>query len=195
MKSKIVLLLLVISTVIFLSGCIDMTIDSKVGRDGNLNHYNIKLEMDSMTYHLINEDGTFQELKEDVEQMGGTYRETWGQGTVTVISEFDNVNPEVIGVTSRIEDGYMVYENRLANDISQTAPGFTVTYYLEMPGTIIETNADLVSENNAQWNIAGPRQLDTIYAKSEIPTMPMPGASVLMLIIGIFGLVLIKYRN
>ncbi|MCS3924113.1 hypothetical protein [Methanosalsum natronophilum] len=192
MKSKIVLLILVLSTVLLLSGCVDMTIDSKIDRDGNINHYDIKLEMDSITYDLINEE---EPLEQEVERMGGTYSETWEEGTVTVIMEFDNADPEIIEVTSRVENGYLVFEDKLASDRLQMYSGFTLTYNLEMPGPIVETNADVVSENTAQWNISGPGELETIYAKSEIPTIPMPGAYVLILILAVFGLALIKYRH
>ncbi len=49
------------------------------------------------------------------------------------------------------------------------AMGGAIRYSLEMPGKIIESNANIVKGNKATWYITKPI---TIYAVSEIPTIP-----------------------
>lgn len=51
--------------------------------------------------------------------------------------------------------------------------GFALHYYLEMPGKIVETNANTIEDNKAEWHLTGADAFNTrIYAKSEIPAIP-----------------------
>jgi hypothetical protein len=50
----------------------------------------------------------------------------------------------------------------------------TVHYYLEMPGKIVESNADTIADTRAEWHLSGLDAFSTtIYARSEVPLRPL----------------------
>jgi len=48
----------------------------------------------------------------------------------------------------------------------------TIHYYLEMPNDIIDSNANAVSENKAEWHMLKASQMREVYAKCETPRLP-----------------------
>jgi len=70
-------------------------------------------------------------------------------------------------------------------------------YYLEMPGKIIESNADKVDNNKAEWHLQGNRAFSKpIYAVSELPAFSIPGFDIILAFFGIiFSLILINRKT
>ena len=53
----------------------------------------------------------------------------------------------------------------------------TLDYYLTMPGKIVDSNANVVNGNKAEWHLSGKDLSNMkIYAKSEVPATPGFGA-------------------
>jgi hypothetical protein len=66
--------------------------------------------------------------------------------------------------------------------------GITLDYYLEMPGKILDSNAETVKDNKAEWHAIGSEIYNTkIYAKSEVPLLS--GFSSIIAIIAITSLI------
>lgn len=64
--------------------------------------------------------------------------------------------------------------------------GVGLHYYLEMPGKIVDTNANTVNGNRAEWHLTGTDVFTTeIYAKSEVPALALPGFGVLAALAGL----------
>ena len=61
---------------------------------------------------------------------------------------------------------------------SSVPASFGVDYYLTMPGPVVESNADAVDGNTAEWHATGSEAFSEtrIYAESDAPTIaPVPG--------------------
>ena len=70
-------------------------------------------------------------------------------------------------------------------------------YYLEMPGAIVESNADYVDGNKAEWHLSGVDAFTIpISAKSEVPALPIPtpGFSGILAMVSIIGAIVIFSR-
>lgn len=65
--------------------------------------------------------------------------------------------------------------------------GITFNYYLEMPGKIVDSNANQVNGNKAEWHLTGKTMTGmNLYAKSEVP-VAVPGFEALLAVAGIFA--------
>ncbi|MDI6898116.1 hypothetical protein [Methanocella conradii] len=63
----------------------------------------------------------------------------------------------------------------------------TFNFYLEMPGKIVDSNANVVKDNKAEWHLTGKTMSGMkMYAKSEIPTS-VPGFEGILAIASIFA--------
>lgn len=180
-----------ILAIMFVSGCLTETTDVKIDGNGEVEQYNVKLETNSDVYGMINslleENGT--SLQEVMESQGCTYKEVWDKGNVTIIT---SGLPKENNVTVTKTDEYIIYEEDIAGDEEDMAvdeeemavdeeemagdeeemagDGFLVKhYYLEMPTDIIESNADVVNGNKAEWHMK-ENKIRNIYAKSKVPT-------------------------
>ena len=66
--------------------------------------------------------------------------------------------------------------------------GITLDYYLEMPGKILDSNAETMKDNKAEWHATGADVFTTkVYAKSEVPLLP--GFTSIIAIIAITSLI------
>ena len=74
--------------------------------------------------------------------------------------------------------------------------GVSLHYYLEMPGKIVDTNANTVNGNKAEWHLTGTDVFTTeIYAKSEVPALALPGFSALAALAGLACALVCLYRK
>lgn len=65
--------------------------------------------------------------------------------------------------------------------------GITFNFYLEMPGKIVDSNANQVNGNKAEWHLTGKTMTSmNLYAKSEVPAAA-PGFEAVLAIAGIFA--------
>jgi len=72
-----------------------------------------------------------------------------------------------------------------------------VHYYLEMPGKIVESNANTITDNKAEWHLSGLDAFSTkIYARSEVPLLPsIPGFAGTSAILGVLAVAAIVLRR
>lgn len=209
MKSKIIIGVAILATVLMVSGCLTTTVDSKVNRDGSIEKYSLQMEMGSYMYEMLNNAGE-QSLKETVEARGGTYSEEWNKGNVTITMLLNNPDPESLNVTSEVQGDYIIYKDEITAGMMDQAQDETSSdydmdmgelenpikqhYYLEMPGKIVESNADVVDGNKAEWHMVESGDSRPVYAKSEIPSNSIPGFSSIMGIIALLGLILVTRK-
>ncbi|PQV43367.1 hypothetical protein [Methanohalophilus euhalobius] len=208
MRSKSIIGVAILAMVLMVSGCLTITVDSKVNKDASIEKYSLQMEMGSNMYDMLNNAGE-RTLKETAEERGATYTEEWNRGNVTIIMAFNNPGPESINVTSEVQGDYIIYRDNITADLIDRAMDETTSdystnlldaespikkhYYLEMPGEIVDSNADVVNGNKAEWNMVEAGDSRPIYAKSEIPLLP--GFSSLMGIIVLLGLIFVTSRR
>lgn len=200
MKSRYVLIGL-ISLSMLLCGCISTKVYTKVGKDGVIERYRVEMTINSLFYTGLKEYAKSQGYSSVKDYMIAnfskmlkgeiSYDERWEKDQVTIIVEAKNAIPQP---NSRIkiskEGNYLIFRDLSfkSNESSNMSKAFLGTlrldYYLEMPGKIVDSNANVVRENKAEWHLTGTDALNTeIYAKSEVPSIPG-----MELAIGILGL-------
>lgn len=208
MKSKIIIGVVILAMVLMVSGCLTTTVDSKVNKDGSIDKYSLQMEMGSYMYDILNNAGE-QTLKETAEERGATYTEEWNRSNVTITMAFNNPDPESINVTSEVQGDYIIYRDNITAGLIDRAMDETTSdydiemgelespikqhYYLEMPGEIVDSNADVVNGNKAEWHMVEAGDSRPVYAKSEIPLLS--GFSSLMGIIVLLGLIFVTSRR
>ncbi|MBT8508720.1 hypothetical protein AZH53_09915 [Methanomicrobiaceae archaeon CYW5] len=204
-KKIIVSLLLLVLAVVFTCGCFTATVHSTVESDATISYYRMDVETTQFVYNMVKEqakeDGysSVQSymLAESENQGDFKYSESWDGDTVTMSFESTAILESDDADKLRIEkvDGMMVYEDSrfatneeidTSDDYSKAMlSGIGVHYYLEMPGTIVESNADIVDGKKAEWHLSGSDAFSTpIQATSEIPTLPVSGFTGLLAIAG-----------
>jgi len=203
-----------------LAGCLTMDVHVKVNPDASVGSYTVTMNMTSAAYTVLTESAHaagYQNLREQLtaEAAGGgsalTYSEQWGRESVTVVLEADGPIRSVNGTQWKIQrsDGTMVYEDArlLSGRIHDAAAGedrystamisaLKVHYYLEMPGRIVESNANTIADNRAEWHLSGLDAFSTtIYARSEVPLLAIPGFAASGALLGILAAAMVVLRR
>ncbi|MFW6186298.1 MAG: hypothetical protein ACOC5C_06410 [Halobacteriota archaeon] len=205
MRCRLILGLIIVVAIV-VSGCMTVSIHSKVNKDGDIDNYRMVINTSSMVYSILSEQAKeegYASLRESFmsnvsEEMEGkvTYDEEWSGDSVSIIVESKGQPLEGGKLSIYKEGDYLVYDDstfssedgqeELNEYGKQMLSGFALHYYLEMPGKIVEANANTIEDNKAEWHLTGADAFDArIYAKSEIPTIP--GFEVLM---GLFALMI-----
>ncbi len=213
MKLRI-LLIGIILTAILISGCISLKVHTKVNKNGIIDDYKIEMTMNSMLYGILKEHAKkqgYSSLREYFlanfsKILSGqiTYNEKWKDDEVTIIIDAKNVKPSPNSKIKIYREGnYIVFRDATFKSEKQSneskfggafLPGFRLDYYLEMPGKIVDSNANVVKDNKAEWHLTGTDALNAeIYAKSEVPSMP--GFELLVGVLGLIGAMEITRRN
>lgn len=188
MKTLPLLLIILLVAVTVLAGCVSISVYTRVDADGMIDQYRQEVTTNAYVYSLLeasaNQSG-YSSVEEYWKAEGITsgdipltYREEWDNDNVTMIFESSEpISPDTLeDVTITRTDGFLVFEQEseaAVSDENLTAgleEVFAISYYLEMPGPIIESNADLVEDNSAEWhyNTSGYEGY-YMYAKSELP--------------------------
>lgn len=143
------------------------------------------MEMGSYMYEMLN-NAEDQSLKETAEERGATYTEEWNKGNVTITISYENPDPETINANSEVQGDYIIYRDDLMDqaedvtnsdydmDMEELENQIKKHYYLEMPGDIVESNADVVNGNKAEWHMIESEDSRPVYAKSEVSSNPLP---------------------
>ena len=196
---KIILHIFVLLMVLA-SGCITLSVDSKVNKNGEIVQYDMTIDTNSYVYSLLNsqasEDG--KTLRESVVAKGGQYEEVWDGDNVKI--SIKGLPPE--NAYAEKDGDYLTYRDPMKNFSSryQNAPEdtfgrngaadslFKIHYYLEMPGEIVDSNADFVDGNKAEWHMVNAASIRDIYAKSKVPLLPGfgPSGALLALLVAAF---------
>ncbi|AKB28078.1 hypothetical protein MSSIT_1359 [Methanosarcina siciliae T4/M] len=161
-----------------------MSFESKVNRDGEIVQYNMIIDTNSFVYGMLNsqdsEDG--ESLRESVTSKGGNYKEEWDGDNVRII--ITGLSPEK--AYTEISGDYLIYKDPigdLASDYENDEEdlfgmneamdsAIKIHYYLEMPNEIIDSNADFIDGNKAEWHMVNANSIRDIYAKCEVPLLP-----------------------
>lgn len=150
---------------VLMSGCISLTTHVKINDKGEIEEYIRSMNTSSQIYGMINqqsinEDGIL--LKERVTSQGGTYREIRDGDSVQIIIT------GLIGENATINFGddnkTYIFRDIVVSDkekepeednpfFDEEEMSIKYHYYLEMPSNIIESNADTVSGNKAEWHM------------------------------------------
>ncbi|MBP2145539.1 hypothetical protein J2129_000993 [Methanofollis sp. W23] len=180
---------------ILVSGCFTMDVHAAAHEDGTVSDYRIEFTTSSFAYNLIKENAKengYANVREYIEAEAGntsiSYNETWDDDSVTLtIQCSDPLLPDAPKWVVTKEDGYLVYKDmRFLDedeeiDASDKLTGAmlsscTLHYSLEMPGEIVESNANTFNGKSAEWHLTGSDIFEVpIYAKSEVPTPSIPG--------------------
>lgn len=139
-------------------------------------------------------------LAKSVDQKNVIYSESWDKERTKFTMTFERNDPFSPAVDSKLKiqkiDNAIVYQDETFFNPSETKStstresnqfftkeqsdnmakmmlsGITLDYYVEMPGKILESNADIITDNKAEWHVTGGDITNTkIYAKSEIPLL------------------------
>ncbi len=217
-KVSAVLVVIALSVLLLSSGCVQTAIHSRVQPDGTVSDYRVTLNTSSAVYRLLaqsateegysslremfSDPGYYRKDGEGSDLFGGDtnfeYDEVWSGDSVRLV--FKNQAPMKPDAESGLRiyrDGeYLVYRHAM-NAPSQQAESeysgmassmFPLDYYLEMPGTIVDSNANTIQGNTAEWHTAlGGPGVTEIYAKSELPPS-LPGFTCIQGIAGVLGL-------
>lgn len=203
-----------------IAGCLTMDVHVKVNPDASVGSYTLTMNMTSAAYSLLTQSAHasgYQNLREQLSAEGAgsgamKYSEQWGPDSVTVTLEADgpigSVNQSGWSITK--SDNFMVYEDSrlVSGRVHDAAAGedrystamisaLTVHYYLEMPGKIVESNANTITDNKAEWHLSGLDAFSTkIYARSEVPLLPsIPGFAGTSAILGVLAVAAIVLRR
>lgn len=223
---KIVILIAILSLIILISGCLGISMYTKVQKDGDISDMKIEINTTSYVYGLIQSSAQQQGYSTVKEYMlsnvskeygsnsisGNTfdYNEEWSgdnvKMTLTAKGSFKPSDPMKI-----YKDGnYMIFEyittatptptptptpnpyGYYFNDSAFSGmsdamlSSITFNFYLEMPGKIVDSNANVVNGNKAEWHLTGKTMSGMrMYAKSEVPATP--GFEAILAIAGIFA--------
>lgn len=200
---------------ISISGCISYEVHNKVKADGSIYPCTISITTNQYVYGLwvanAQKEG-YSSIKEQINSQNNnvfSYNEKWDGDSVTISLEalqpVISLDQSILNIQKEGEF-LVVRDNRLMNDEynddynSEDNPyteaflsGMSGHYYLEMPGDIVESNANVVDKNKAEWHLTGMDIFTTsFYAKSKLPTgiekyWPILVLIVLFIVI-IFGL-------
>lgn len=204
--STIVGSLVLIFAVVGASGCLAIEEHVKVSGDGSIEEFRISMNMSKELYLLLLENTTSNSLCGDIEKNADEQVELTcdekinGNQAIIVITAKD-IKPEnksgsadsddsiLDGIRVYKEGDYLVYEDytwldeeesKESEDWGEFASLITLDYYLEMPGKIVDSNANIVNGNKAEWHMNGNQMGKVkIYAKSEVPKGICGPASVL----------------
>ncbi|AIG98497.1 MULTISPECIES: PGF-CTERM sorting domain-containing protein [Archaeoglobus] len=204
---RLMILFLLVGLAVVLSGCATLSVHSKVNKDGSVESYKLVINTSSFVYGLLAEGAKkegYESLRESFlseipEEMRDkvSYDEVWSGDQVSIIIEArDYVPADDDKVKIRKENGFLIYEDlSFASENNQTSSNelgnallssFSLHYYLEMPGKIVESNANVVKDNKAEWHLTGASAFNTrIYAKSEVPGIP--GFEAALAIVGLLA--------
>lgn len=194
----IVVSLFLILVVVSISGCVDIEQHIKVSKDGTIKEFKISTNMSKEVYLMLLEDSPSNSLcgkfPEEI-----TCKERVSGNQAIVVLTIENVKPEDLArytdnafrIKIYKEGDYLIYEDysSFGEDSGEFGSLITVDYYLEMPGKIVESNADIVEGNKAEWHMNADQMTRIkIYAKSEIskgiwgPALIILGLTLLLLL-------------
>jgi len=196
---------------LLICGCFTMDTQVRVGADGLVQDYQVGITMNQYVYGMmmsgVEQNGQTSLREAFSDEYGAkenlfSYEEEWtgDDVTITVTSKAPFSVDDKEKLTIRREGNYLIYEDSLFVSEEQSAysdnpmanamySGMGSHYYLEMPGKIIESNANVVEGNKAEWHITGPAVFSTAYyAKSEVPAFVVPN---LVWLVGLIVLILL----
>lgn len=181
-------LAIALALLVGLAGCAQISIDSTVTADGEIEEYNMVINTSTTVYGFLNEDAK----EEGYDDIGEMWQDDLDEEDVSSFNYSEEIDGDEVTMRFQLEgwtpdsdsnisieksDGTMVYEdvtwvNESAEEgeNSEMLSGMVVQYRLTMPGEITDSNADEVDGNTATWTETGHDAMtdNRIYAESEI---------------------------
>ena len=178
---KLIVLILLLITMVAFSGCISGEINTKVNKDFSGTR-SVHLEMTQLAYNYMKESLSMDNFEDSPGIKLAKYEKSTEDGNIIldIVFKVDDMNDlETVKVYKN--DKTLIFEDTLfgkvgtdkANDV-----GISLDYTLEMPGEIIDSNADYADGKKVVWSSYYPT---TIRAESKVPAIP--GFSVVSLFI------------
>lgn len=177
-------------TAFFGSG-ITITIHTEVGKDGTIQSYEMQMNMSqtmfarfrsnikSAGYSSIEEQFVSGWSANGTKSFGHDYKKARHGNLVTITFSLKNYNTsDTTGVWVGKENGTISYaDNRFYSPKSASASsewnGYTLNYFLTMPGNITTSQSNRTHGTTAEWHLTGGQIARTpIIAKSKIPDDP-----------------------
>ena len=210
MEYQRLLLAVFVGILVLASGCVDMAFTTSVNSAGDVDKFQIQLNMTTAMYAMLDGMATqsgslsFKDAMQHPRNATGTtqgfdVQEVWdkesGRVKVTLTAR-DLAALEETNYLSVNRDGdYLIFRHDLSSSTAPTQQSFenpfanemesmfTVSYYLTMPGEIVDSNADSVRGNQAEWHRTTTK-MPSIYAKSKVSVLP----SLLFIGLGAMGI-------
>lgn len=198
-----------LATLVLLAGCASITATSNVAPDGTLTKHQISATMGQNTYSRLDERADRQGYESFCAQLEDRYNESnYDRLSCTKSAQNGNVSVELTlrgyspPADSRIRvtetDENLTYVDTLESDFDLTRA--RLTYTVQMPGKIYETNADALTDDNrtAKWTVGEDEQLPArVYAESTIdpgllgslPSINLRTVGVTLGVLGLLGYV------
>jgi len=178
---------------LFITGCVTIDEHVKVNKDGEIEDFWVSVT--GLPY-IVKEEGSlckgkglsnYKESKWVLKDRRITNdgivvvyeshdmicKEYWfNNKTVKLVGKFKTISSESIrGIKITKENGYIIFEQYSKESSDATSVPININVYLEMPGKIVESNADKVEGNKAEWHLTPNtyNKITKLYAKSEIP--------------------------
>jgi len=189
----------IVSILILTSGCLDMAVTTSVNPTGDIEKYQISLTMTGAVYSMMDEAAKqtgYSSFKDSILHPRTTtsglnteldYQEQWSKEdnrvTVTLTAKHPNEVKSGNGVSVERSGDYLIFRQEMSTQTPSTGSSsespyagqfekmFSVSYYLTMPGEIIESNADTINGNTAEWHRTTTK-MPSVYAKSKISLLP-----------------------
>jgi outer membrane murein-binding lipoprotein Lpp len=199
---------LTVVLMVLVSGCVSLSYDAKVNRTGGIEKYNMTIDTNSYVYSALNsktleEDG--KSIRDSVTSKGGKYKEVWdGNNVKILISGLPSKNASV-----EKNENYIIYKDPVGvfgssgmDKDKEDSSGVNkamdqaikIHYYLEMPNKIIDSNADYIEGNKAEWHMLNLTSIKDVYAKCETPSI-LPEMGLLNTVFILLIMTLIVKRN
>lgn len=180
--SRRIALCVVFISLLVLSGCVTVSVNSTVGSDGTIELYEVELTMAQKTYdglqQMAHEKGyssieaylTADLNKSRVANIEYAKSDTGRNKTIT-LRLVGYTPPENGAISTTKRNGTVIYVDRTFTGPEDASSGIPVQYTLTMPGKILNSTADNVEGNTATWDLNSSESSQTrIYARSEIST-------------------------
>jgi hypothetical protein len=173
-------------SLIVLSGCVTVSVNSEVGSDATIESYEIEMTMSQRAYNYLEQSASsegyssvkeymlaesFGNVKNNSESM--EYSESSEGANKTITVRFDGYTPSSRSpiTVRKLNETTMLYTDRTFISASEqsSSGSIPVHYTLTMPGEITNSTADSVEGDTATWDLSGAESARTvIYAESKI---------------------------
>ncbi|WP_456366708.1 CGP-CTERM sorting domain-containing protein [Thermococcus sp.] len=196
------LLVAVLAIAVVASGCVSVEEHVKVSSGGKIELLQMNINMSKDIYMLLLTNttegsfcGDFKENLTDYESKHFTCEEHIKGETATITITGKNIDPSKLTGDTKIKiernGDYIEFwdytwynesesknESKLDKDVESL---FTLDYYLEMPGDIVDSNAQVVNGNKAEWHWnLNTASKHPIYAKAKVEEKGICGPALLI---------------
>jgi hypothetical protein len=177
---------LALGTLLLLSGCAEVAVDTTVAGDGTVESYEANVEMSPSTFETLQStaedegyDSVERYLLRGVNESRAesiSYDQSLGDdGNATIQLRLESWDPgPSSGVETTVEDGNVTFTDQ--QFVEESSPlgsqrGYSLNYTVTMPTNVTDSNADTVEGATATWQYDSDEPVEEpIRAESEVPS-------------------------